>query len=187
MEEPEFEEKGEFKFPSQDLTNMFFMNGPLPGDGRLKSAHLIQEYAFVYCQPFFVVWNWVKGTAARWDVDDPLEKVIFCPIVVVLAAADTRLDLRLRPSYHDLRCKGSFRRLRYALVAETGAPRQLQPDAISPAQPKRFFRAAVAYSQAYNICWYPYVATAAQHQPIPMPPDGWKPHGQASRYVSVFH
>jgi hypothetical protein len=74
-EEPEFEEKGKFKFPSQDLTNVFFLNGTPEGDGRFNSAHLNQEYAFIYCQPFFVAWDWVKDTAARWSLDDPLQKV----------------------------------------------------------------------------------------------------------------
>ena len=73
--EPEFEEKATFKFPSQDLTNVFFFAGPPGGDGRLKSAHLNQDFVFVYCHPFFVVWDWVKGAAARWDLDDSLQEV----------------------------------------------------------------------------------------------------------------
>ncbi|TEB14988.1 hypothetical protein FA13DRAFT_1805204 [Coprinellus micaceus] len=77
-EEPEFEEKGKFKFPSQDLMNVFFLNGTPEGDGRFNSVHLNQEYAFIYCQPFFVVWDWVKDTAACWSLDNPLQKIFVC-------------------------------------------------------------------------------------------------------------
>jgi hypothetical protein len=76
-DEPNFDSKASFLFPIQDLQNALFVVGPPSGDGRIKSVHVNEDLVIVYCQPWFIAWNWMKGTAFRWEVDDPLDEVLY--------------------------------------------------------------------------------------------------------------
>ncbi|RXW20817.1 hypothetical protein EST38_g5049 [Candolleomyces aberdarensis] len=46
---------------------------------------LTQDTVHLYCEPFYVVWNWVNNTGCKWNLRRPLSKISVCNESIIAA------------------------------------------------------------------------------------------------------